>query len=286
MSSFNALGDALGEDLPPVVVAEPDFPTGSGAAEKLDAPKETAYPSSTEVAGTTGTQQRSACPGAADGLGIMAEMRVRPDEVDFKEVEKDRKLNYSAGAFYNDDTLDSYYSSLIGALRDLTVPIFHGVDTMMSAAIAGLEADKGTTALGAVKTVVNTNVQSAYNLTLGDTNLFDLVVDATRSSSARAKASTSTISTEARRPRSVMSRSTTSTRTRPPVSTTSSTRSATSSRRARSRSPSSNNSTWPATAPPWALRRSSLKASMTGATSSATRRCSSCRRPARRTTRC
>ena len=100
--------------------------------------------------------------------------------IDFKEVEKDRKVNY-APPFYNDDTLDSYYSSLIGALRDLTVPIFHAVDTLMSAAISDLEADKGTSALGAAKTVVNMKVQPAYNVRLGDTNLFDLVVDATRS---------------------------------------------------------------------------------------------------------
>jgi hypothetical protein len=79
-SSFNALGDALGEDLPPVVVAEPDFPTGSGAAEKLDAPKETACPSSTEVAGTTDFNRAALAQGRRTAYGIMAEMRVRPDE--------------------------------------------------------------------------------------------------------------------------------------------------------------------------------------------------------------
>jgi hypothetical protein len=101
--------------------------------------------------------------------------------IDFKEVEKDRKYNYSGGAYYNDDTLGSYYSTLIAALRDLTVPIFHGVDTLMSVAISDLEADKGTSALTAAKTVINAKVLPAYNLTLGDTNLLNLVVDATRS---------------------------------------------------------------------------------------------------------
>jgi hypothetical protein len=70
-------------------------------------------------------------------------------------------------------------------LLDLTVPIFHAVDTLMSAAIPDLEADKGASALGAVKTVINMKVLPAYNMKLGDTNLFDLVVFATRSTFGR-----------------------------------------------------------------------------------------------------
>jgi uncharacterized protein DUF4157 len=101
--------------------------------------------------------------------------------IDFNEILKDRKRNYSAGAFYNDDTLDSYFSSLIGELRNLTVPIFHGVDAMMAAAIADLEADKGAASLGTVKAALNSKIQPAYNFTIGDTNLLDLTVDATRS---------------------------------------------------------------------------------------------------------
>ena len=100
---------------------------------------------------------------------------------DFAEVQKDRKLNYSAGAFYNDDTLDSYFSGLIGNLRNLTVPIFHGVDALMAAAIADLEADKGTDALRAAKAVVDTKIQPAYNVTIGDEKLLGITVDATRS---------------------------------------------------------------------------------------------------------
>ncbi len=101
--------------------------------------------------------------------------------IDFEEVKKDRKLNYSAGAYYNSDTLDSYFSSLIGRLRELTVPIFHGVQAMMEAAIADLESDKGTDALKATKSVIDTKIVTAYNQTIGDENLLDITVDATRS---------------------------------------------------------------------------------------------------------
>ena len=107
---------------------------------------------------------------------------VEAKRIDFNEILKDRKLNYSAGATYNSDTLDSYFSSLIGQLRNLTVPIFHGVETMMAAAIADLEADKGTASLSAAKAVIDTKIQPAYNLTIGDENLLNITVDATRSS--------------------------------------------------------------------------------------------------------
>jgi len=106
---------------------------------------------------------------------------VTAKRIDFNEVLKDRKLNYSAGATYNSDTLDSYFSTLIGQLRNLTVPIFHGVETMMATAIADLEADKGTASLSAVKAVIDTKIQPAYNLTIGDENLLNIIVDATRS---------------------------------------------------------------------------------------------------------
>lgn len=102
--------------------------------------------------------------------------------IDFNEILKDRKLNYSAGAFYNSDTLGSYFSSLIGQLHNLTVPIFHGVETMMATAIADLEADKGTASLSAAKAVIDTKIQPAYNLTIGDENLLNITVNATRSS--------------------------------------------------------------------------------------------------------
>lgn len=106
---------------------------------------------------------------------------VEAQGIDFKEVLKDRKLNYSAGATYNSDTLDSYFGTLIGQLRNLTVPIFHGVDTLMKAAIADLEADKGNAALATVKTLISSKVTPAFNRTIGDENLLDLTVDATRS---------------------------------------------------------------------------------------------------------
>ena len=101
--------------------------------------------------------------------------------IDFKEVLKERKLNYSAGVFYNSDTLDSYFSSLIGQLRYLTVPIFHGVHTMMETAIADLESDKGAASLSSAKAAIDNKIQPAYNLTIGDENLLNITVAATRS---------------------------------------------------------------------------------------------------------
>lgn len=101
--------------------------------------------------------------------------------LDFNEVLKERKRNYSAGMVYNVDTLDSYFSSLIGELRGLVVPIFRCVQVMMEAAIADLEADKGNAALNAVKTVITSKITPAFSRTIGDENLLDLTVDATRS---------------------------------------------------------------------------------------------------------
>ncbi len=105
-------------------------------------------------------------------------------KINFEEVLKDRKANY--GTFITDpystpDTLDSYFSSLIGQLRALTVPIFQGVESMMEAAIADLEADKGVAALAAAKAVLEGKVQPVFNVTIGDENLLNIVVDATRS---------------------------------------------------------------------------------------------------------
>lgn len=101
--------------------------------------------------------------------------------IDYKAVQKSREENYSAGAYYNDDTLDGYFGGLISRLRGLVEPIFHGVQVMMEAAIAELEADRGTAALGRVKRVLETAIAPAFNRTIGDTNLLELVESATRS---------------------------------------------------------------------------------------------------------
>lgn len=100
--------------------------------------------------------------------------------IDFNEVLKARKLNYHPGT-YNPDTLDSYFASLLGQLRELTVPILRGVDVLMEAAIADLEADQGSAALNAAKAAIDGKVLPAFNVTIGDKKLLDISVDATRS---------------------------------------------------------------------------------------------------------
>lgn len=109
---------------------------------------------------------------------------VEAKRIDFKEVRNDRKHIYSSGDEYQNrgsNTLGGYFNSLIAQLGELTVPIFHGVETMMEAAITDLEADKGIASLSAAKAVIDTKIQPAYNLIIGDDNLLDIVVDATRS---------------------------------------------------------------------------------------------------------
>lgn len=129
----------------------------------------------------------NAAEAAASIDSLLATFRIICNEarkINFEDVLRDRKANY--GTFITDpystpDTLDSYFSSLIGQLRALTVPIFHGVESMMEAAVADLEADKGGAALAAAKAVLDGKVQPVFNLTIGDQNLLNITVDATRS---------------------------------------------------------------------------------------------------------
>ncbi len=100
--------------------------------------------------------------------------------IDFNEVLRERKLNYHPGS-YNPDTLDGYFGSLIGQLRELTVPIFRGVQALMEAAIADLETDRGGAALATAKAVIDARILPAFNVTIGDEKLLDISVDATRS---------------------------------------------------------------------------------------------------------
>jgi uncharacterized protein DUF4157 len=104
--------------------------------------------------------------------------------INFDDVIKERKsrpADYSDVFSHSNDNIDAYFNSLIGSLIDLTVPIFHGVEVMMEAAIADLEADKGNTNLDSVKAAINGKIAPAFNVTIADQNLLDIVVDATRS---------------------------------------------------------------------------------------------------------
>jgi Domain of unknown function (DUF4157) len=118
---------------------------------------------------------------------LLATFRLIANEakrINFSDVQKERKArpaDYSDVFTRRNDTLDSYFSTLIARLRDLAVPIFRGVEALMEAAIADLEADKGPSALNAAKAVIDGKVQPAFNATIGDENLLDITVEATRS---------------------------------------------------------------------------------------------------------
>ena len=128
----------------------------------------------------------NAAEAAASIDSLLATFRIILNEaqkINFADVLKDRKANYGTfiyDPFSTPDTLDSYFSSLLGQLRALTVPIFHGMESMMEAATADLEADKGGAALAAAKAAL-IKIELAFNVTVGDQHLRDISVDATRS---------------------------------------------------------------------------------------------------------
>jgi hypothetical protein len=128
----------------------------------------------------------NATEGSASIDSLLATFRLISNEakrINFNDVlaeRKSRPADYSDVFTHSNDNIDAYFSSLIGRLRELTVPIFHGVEAMMEAAIADLEADKGNAALDSVKAALN-KIEPAYNVTIGDENLLNIIVDATRS---------------------------------------------------------------------------------------------------------
>lgn len=122
-------------------------------------------------------------------LAAFWQIRREAERLDFDKVKQSRELGKLTDAsdpygLTESDTLASYFSTLIHQLRELAVPLFRAVHTLMEDAVARFEADAakdGEAALQRLESVLDGKLKPAFDAVVGDRHLGGLSLEATRS---------------------------------------------------------------------------------------------------------